>query len=360
MNARPTLRLGPTPHFRRLVGVGGIGGGMFFALEGNRTLGRNESRPGRLLDVRDYCKLHIVAHHVAVLCGADPSGDPFHVVPVGTVGADESGRRLAAEMAAVGMDVSHVREMPDRPTLFSVCFQYPDGSGGNVTSVDSAASALEEADLEHAAAPLLGPDAIALAVPEVGLGVRRRLLELATDRGAFRVAALTSSEVPRARADGLLGLVDLLALNEDEAERLTGRRPDPDDPEPFLEALAVTLEAERARTSLIVTTGARGAFAFEEGSWAARRPPTVEVRSTAGAGDALLGGVLAGLAAGVPLLTAPEPNALSSALDLGVALAALAVTSPHTIHPSADLGALLAATREWGLSFRPPLADVVP
>jgi len=61
------LRLGPEAPFRRLVGVGGIGSGMFLALEGDATLGRNESRPAHLLDVRDYCKLHIVAHHVAVL-----------------------------------------------------------------------------------------------------------------------------------------------------------------------------------------------------------------------------------------------------------------------------------------------------
>ncbi len=69
MTERRTLPLAPDAPFRRLVGVGGIGGGMFLALEGDRTLGRNESRPARLLDVRDYGKLHIVAHHVAMLLG---------------------------------------------------------------------------------------------------------------------------------------------------------------------------------------------------------------------------------------------------------------------------------------------------
>lgn len=56
--------------FRALLGVGGIGTGSFFALEGNHTLARNESRPGRLLDIRDYCKLHIVAHYIARFLGA--------------------------------------------------------------------------------------------------------------------------------------------------------------------------------------------------------------------------------------------------------------------------------------------------
>ncbi len=34
--------------YRLLVGVGGIGTGVFFALDGGRTLGRNESRLARL------------------------------------------------------------------------------------------------------------------------------------------------------------------------------------------------------------------------------------------------------------------------------------------------------------------------
>jgi sugar/nucleoside kinase (ribokinase family) len=86
----------------------------------------------------------------------------------------------------------------------------------------------------------------------------------------------------------------------------------------------------------------------------------VEVRSTAGAGDALLGGVLAALAAGVPLVDAHEaPTTLSSALDLGVAVAALSVTSPHTIHPTACLPAVLDLVEASGLELGPPLADVV-
>ena len=43
---------------------GGIGRGSFFLLDGRHTLGREESRGGRFLDRRDYCKLHIVSHYV--------------------------------------------------------------------------------------------------------------------------------------------------------------------------------------------------------------------------------------------------------------------------------------------------------
>jgi ribokinase len=349
------LRLPPDAPFDTLVGVGGIGGGMFLALEGDATLGREESRGAHLLDARDACKLHIVAHHAAVLLGANASGSPFHVVPLGLVGDDDPGRWALAAMGAAGIDTAHVRTLGDRPTLFSVCFLYPDGSGGNLTTIDSAASALTEDDVD-ALAPLLGPRTIALAAPEVGLGPRRRLLELATARGAFRAASFVSGEVAAARAAGLFALADLVALNADEASVLTGDFLDPAHPAAFLEIAARAAGVSR----LVVTAGAAGAFAFDDGRWSHRAAIPVEVTSAAGAGDALLGGVLAGLAAGLPLLAAEDTpvDRLTSALDLGVLLASCSVTSPHTIHPGADLDTLAALAREAGLTFGSPLADV--
>jgi hypothetical protein len=55
--------------FTQVVGIGGIGTGVAFALEGGHTLGREESRLGVLLTGRDYCKLHIVEHYIAALMG---------------------------------------------------------------------------------------------------------------------------------------------------------------------------------------------------------------------------------------------------------------------------------------------------
>lgn len=363
MSERRTLHLGPDAPFRRLVGVGGIGSGMLLALEGDALLGRNESRQARLLDVRDYCKLHIVAHHVSVLLGAEPSGSPFHVVPIGKVGADETGRGLVAEMRGAGMDTAYVDEVADRPTLFSVCFQYPDGSGGNITTADSAAAALREEDVDRVE-PLIAETAgrtIVLAAPEVGLEARRRLLQIGTAHGAFRVAAFTSSEVEEARDTGMLGLADLVSLNADEAELIAGRELDPHDPTPFLAAVAGTLRAEHTDVRIVVTAGALGASALEGGRWHQREAISVDVASTAGAGDALLGGVLAALAAGVPLAPTSEaaPAELTCALDLGALLAGCSVTSPHTIDPGTDLAALIAFAHRAGLAFGPPLADAI-
>jgi sugar/nucleoside kinase (ribokinase family) len=359
------LRLPPDAPYRRLVGVGGIGAGIFFALEGNHDLGRNESRPGRLLDVRDYCKLHIIAQYPTVLLGAREDHGPFHVVPVGKVGIDEIGLRLRAEMERAGMDVRFVDAVPGRPTLLSVCFQYPDGSGGNVTTVDSAAALVSERDVDLVER-WLSPTAIALAAPEVPLPVRRHLLRRATERGALRVASLTTAEIEEARETGFLSLVDLLALNEDEAAALAGAPFPGGDPEAFLLRLSSGVPALRAGVRLVVSAGARGAFAFDGAAWAHAPALPVDVVSTAGAGDALLGGVLAGLASGLPFVPAGQSRStlagrpLSSALELGALVAAFKVTSPHTIPPDLSLDALLAFAREHGVAFGEGFRRLLP
>jgi sugar/nucleoside kinase (ribokinase family) len=328
-----------------LAGVGGIGTGMFFALEGEHTLGRNESRPGRLLDVRDYCKLHIIAHYVSVLLGARPSGTPFHVLPIGKVGDDEIGRRLTREMKDAGMDTRFVRAAKGKPTLLSVCFQYPDGSGGNITTSDAAATGLSAADIRRASAPMKkhAGRLIALAAPEVPLLVRRRFLETTTRLKALRAAAFTSAEIHDALEMGIFQLCDIVSINEDEAAMLAGVSFDAARPRPLLDKCAAALTRLNPDMRIVVSAGAHGAFGFENGRWQHRPAVKVKIRNTAGAGDALFSGVLTGLAAGWPLTgKCPEARPFANALDLGVTLASLKCTSPHTIHPGADLAALLA------------------
>jgi sugar/nucleoside kinase (ribokinase family) len=347
--------------YRRLVGVGGIGTGLFFALDGNHDLGRNESRPARLLDVRDYCKLHIIAHYPAVLLGATESGEPFHVLPVGKVGDDEAGARLRREMAAAGMDVRFVEALAGAPTLQSVCFQYPDGSGGNVTTVDSAASRLAAADVDRAL-PFVDRGAIVLAAPEVPLAVRHHLLQIGGRSGSLRVAAIASAEAKEALALGLFADVDLLALNEDEATALTGVAFDAERAGRLLDACAALLVAVQPSIRIVVTSGPDGAFGFEQGRWRHTPALPVTVASTAGAGDALLGGVLTGLAIGLAFTTTDGPRRvlgerpLASAMDLGVLLSAYKVTSPHTIHPGASLGALRRFAQAHGVTVGEPMS----
>jgi sugar/nucleoside kinase (ribokinase family) len=344
--------------YRSVIGVGGIGSGVVFALEGNSDLRRNESRPARLLDARDYCKLHIITHYLAVLLEAGGSDDSLHLVPVGKVGADSSGARLIEEMTTVGIDTTYVDTVSDYPTMFSVCYQYPDGSGGNITTTTSAASLLATVDVDRVESLFehTRNQSVALAVPEAPLHVRHHLLKLATKYGALRVASFTSTEVFESPRTEMFGCVDLLFLNQDEAVALVGQAFDPSAPQPFLERCSDTLTALQPQIDVVMTAGKNGAFGFTKGEWIHSAAPAIDVVSTAGAGDALLACTLAGLMVGLPLTRRSHTQGeISSALDFGVLFASYSTTSPHTIHPLAQLDAVLEFAKHAGVKFEQSL-----
>jgi len=343
--------------YQQLVGVGGLGTGIFFSLEGNQTLGRNESRPGSLRDVRDYCKLHIVSHYVAKLL----ERQQFRVMPIGNVGDDAAGQFVLRELSAVGIDTRLVQTIAGSPTLFSVCFQYPDGTGGNITTNNSAAEQLSAGNLELVKEAFSASSTIALALPEVSLEVRRYFLQLASKAGAFRAASFVLSEIVAAKEQGFLELLDLLSLNESEAGEFIGKTFSPDNAQIFVEACVRFLAANYSSLQLVVSAGKAGAYAANCDGWNYCPAPEVEVASTAGAGDCLLGGILAAMARGVPLVAdCPRRRTLTehpleSALEFGVLLASYKVTSPHTIHPEASWPTLVRFANDKGIELAPLL-----
>jgi ribokinase len=306
--------------FHTLIGTGGIGTGRFFQLRGDHTLGREESRSGRFLDRRDYCKLHILCHYVKVLLGKR-----MGVLPIGRVGDDEAGALLLEEMREVELDLRFVRTLSGTPTLYSFCFLYPDGSGGNMTTEDSAsgevsAEVLADAEVELRRA---GKNGIALSVPEVPLAARARLLELAAQYGLFRVAAFSSGEMEAVRRGGLLERVDLLALNQDEARKLAEIGETAADPGVVAETAIDRLSRTYPQLMMSVTAGAAGSWSWDGRSLLHLPAVEVPVVTTGGAGDAHLAGIIAAFSLGLPL---------AAAHGMGVLLAAASVTSPHTIH----------------------------
>ena len=322
------------PRYDLVVATGGLGSGMFLALEGDHTLGREESRAAVLLDQRDYCKLHIVTHYARRLLDAE-----VQVVPIGKVGDDAPGRSVTAQMRAAGLDTTYVT-VSSRPTLFSVCFLYPGGDGGNITIAGSASHEVGPDDV-RAAAPLIAAHrgtGIAIALPEVPLDARITLLDLATEHRLLRVATFVTGEAEPAVATGLVRRTDLLALNLDEAAAVARVAADRDDVPGVITATLARLHAENPGLQLVVTAGRAGSWAWDGRTLSHAAPPGVVVASTAGAGDAHLAGLVAATARGFPLADANRYAALVSGLS---------VTSPHTIHP--DLTAQQVLGRDASL-----------
>ena len=314
------------PRFDTIVGTGAIGAGIVFRLEGDHDLGRNESRPAVLLDQRDYFKLHIILHYVARLFG--DLGLPTRVLPVSAIGTDDTGQRLLSDMKAAGMDVKHVQIRTEAPTVFGVCFTYPDGSGGNFSPTNGASRFVDTAFVRRAEPEIkaAGRRCLVLAAPEIPLSTRRALLEMARAHGAFTAASYLTGEFSAGNIMEHLRLVDLLALNIDEAARLA-RLPSREPADRIVHDCVERLSGVLPRLLLSISNGARGSYAWQEGRLEYLPALHVPVANTAGAGDAMLSGYMIGLTLGLPFLGGP-----GSCFHLARLLAALAVTSVDTIN----------------------------
>jgi ribokinase len=333
--------------YRAMIGVGGIGSGRFFAIHGDKTLTREESRGGHFLDRRDYCKLHIIAHYVGTLLGPR-----FATIPVGKVGDDDTGRKLLVEMQEAGLDLRTVRVSPGEQTLFSFCFLYPDGSGGNLTTDDSALARLDRAFVlsaeedfrRHAGA------GIALAVPEVPLDARAALISLGSTYGFLRAASFTSNEIPEAMSSGLIRELDLIALNRDEAAAICGVSPGQTAADEIARRAVARISSEAPRLRISITAGREGSWIWDGQSLRHAPSISVPVQGTAGAGDAHLAGIIVGLVAGL---------GWTETQQFATLLAALSVTSPHTIHPGIDRDALRHLAERAGVLLAKEVNDML-
>jgi len=311
-------------HYTGIVGTGGIGSGKFFVLNGNHTLGREESRSGHFLEINDYCKQHIILHYVKVLLGSS-----FEVIPAGKVGNDDTGQILLDEMNGTGFNMKLIRKEPNVSTLFSFCFYYPDGSGGNLTTDNSACSMVDAAYIEKAIPEIkrLGPGGIIMAAPEVPFAARKRLIELGKQYGLFCTASFTTGEIDELMKGDLVSKTDLIAINSDEAAAVAGMKITGGEPLKIVKAAVENLVSINKNILVSVTDGKNGSWCWDGISL--NRFPAVksDAVSTAGAGDAFFAGIISGIALGLPL---------SDAQQLASLVAGLSVCSPHTINKDID------------------------
>ena len=312
-----------------IIGTGGIGTGLLFITDENRTLGRNESRLVRLSAAKDYCKQHIVLYYSAALLA-----DKARVCPIGCVGQDAYGHALLDEMKRSGMDTEYVECLDNLPTTISFCLQYPDKDGCNITADNGASGAVSASQVTQALENLR-PDqrSIALALPEVSIDARLAMLKQAKARGAYCVLSVPEAEAKSFIDAGAFADCDLLAVNEREAVALVST-------ELYDQALVRTLYEKIASVnptiSLLVTCGKAGAYTAQNGNVEFVPSLNAKVVNTTGAGDAFLGSLVAGLALGLPLQKGCSDekfaqSPLKSAAELGALCAGMAIQSEDSI-----------------------------
>jgi 1-phosphofructokinase len=129
--------------------------------------------------------------------------------------------------------------------------------------------------------------------PGVEDGIYASLIEAIHQKGG-RVVLDTSGRPLRA---ALAGRPEVMKPNLDELRELTGQALD--GPAGVRAAAASLLE--RGVERVVVSMGGEGAVFVERGRALLARPPRVAVQSTVGAGDAMVGGLVAGMLRELPL-----------------------------------------------------------
>ncbi len=250
-----------------------------------------------------------------------PGGKAIHVAMVAaqlgaeaavlTTAGGRDGELLLDLLAAEPLPAHPVRVDAETRGTYTVV-----GAGGDLLEVHEPSGALggEECDRLVAELERLAPRRPIVAVcgslpPGTDPDLHARLLGAARAAGCF---AILDCSTPAALEPALAAGPDLVAPNLGEARRLlgSGRDGDPDDAE--LARLSAAL-IERGAGAAWISLGAAGSVLARPGGLLRLRAPVpARIVNAVGCGDALLGGLVAGLSAG---------STLERAAALGVAAA---------------------------------------
>lgn len=216
------------------------------------------------------------------------------VMMVTRVGDDMFGPQQVQNFRDNGIDTTHVRAVPGKPSGVAPIFVERSGENA-ILIVKGANGSLCPADVDAAESELAGCDVILLQL-EVPLETVYHTVALAARHGVATVL----NPAPAARDLDVARLVGLsfFTPNETELSLLTGL---PTGSESEIIAAARSLIA-KGIGQVVVTLGGRGARLVTEGDVTEIAPVPVTPVDTTGAGDAFIGSFAAFLAQGA----APE------------------------------------------------------
>jgi pseudouridine kinase len=244
---------------------------------------------------------------------------------VTAVGEDEAGASILRHLQALGVDCGGVLRAAGRRTAEYVAVLEPQGELARGLA-DLEVLSLLTPEVLGRAWPLLTGASWVLADCNLPAATLAHLVARPS-RAGFRLAVDGVSTPKVVRLPDDLSGVDCLFLNLDEARALAAA--------PSADAEGATrLLLRRGAGAIVLTRGGEGALLATAQGLAAIPAAPAAVVDVTGAGDALVAGTLALLAAGADL---------PRALDGGVAAAALATETDLSVHP--DLSMSLLAGR---------------
>jgi len=332
--------------YSKIVGIGGIGTGMLFCTDINTILGRSESRLVLLDPARDYCKQHIVFHYVSAFLSPE-----VKILPIGFVGNDIYGERLIDDIRGVGMDTTFLKTDLTLPTMLSICLQYPDKETCNFTASNSACNLVTPEYVQLCLNQIgINEDVLIAAIPEVSFDSRIKMLQYGKERGAFCVLSVPEVEAEAFIAANAFEYCDLVAVNYHEALAIS---PGKEDGPALVQRLYTYLREFNPHIMLLVTLGSRGAYSANEGLIEYIPALPVDVVNSTGAGDACLGGTIAGLALNLPFQKGCNDkifgeSSITSAVEMGTLCAGMSIETVDTIAQHVNAASILKRIQDSG------------
>jgi ribokinase len=217
-----------------------------------------------------------------------------HPIFVGAVGSDSVGTDVLADLAARGVDTTHVVRSPE-PT--GIALIQVDSSGENTIVVAAGANgALDAKATAATVAALLDEASVLLCQLEIPAEVVSASASEVEKVGGRFVLNLSPS---RYVSPKLLAFADPVLLNETEASDLASSAIDgPADAESIARRLLATSK------SVVITLGGDGVIVADATGVTHLDAQRVTVVDTTGAGDAFAGALAAALATGATLTDA--------------------------------------------------------
>jgi ribokinase len=214
------------------------------------------------------------------------------VVFVGCVGEDAYGPQVVGSLGRDGIDTRHVFAEPGIASGTALIMV--GGEGHNYISVAPGANYRLTPERVDRAREAIAAAACVVTQCEIPAETLDHVVDLASGLGKAVILNLAPA---RAVSDATLARLACLAVNESEAEFLTGRAVATD---ADVEAAAAALRARGPR-AVVLTLGARGAYVDGDGVRAHVPTFAVEAVDTTAAGDVHCGALAVALVEGRPL-----------------------------------------------------------
>jgi ribokinase len=222
----------------------------------------------------------------------------------GALGDDDFGRQRRADLDGEGIDTDSVARSTTAASGVALIVVEEETGQNRISYVPGATMTLTP-DQARAAVERVRP-VVVLTTLEPPPETLDALLDASKQRGATVVLNATPEAIG---AKPLLDCIDVLVVNETEAEDLLGN------------AVSATNGEEAARSlaalgpvTVVVTLGAAGAAVAHGGQTASFPAPPVDVVDTTGAGDAFCGAFAANLARGLDPFLAARTGVVAGSL----------------------------------------------